>query len=206
MSLVKDAFESFAKTKQRKFGKARMQTVGASEAGQCMRKIGYIKHDNPKDTNRSDGYVDTWGAARRGNTIEDNYFVPAMRKKFGSKLMFTGKAQRTFKYGLLSATPDGILVDQPRDALASLMVPDIGPSGQVAVECKTIDPRMRLVEPKVEHFIQAQVQMGVMREATTDLRPDYAVIVYINASFLDDVVEFVVKYRSQGFPGGTDTS
>jgi len=199
MSLVKKAFADFAGTKQRKFGRARMKTVGASEVGRCIRQIGYIKHDNPSDSNRTANHEDTWGAARRGNTFEDGFFVPAMRKAYGPKLLLTGKAQQTFTYGLLSATPDGILVDQPSDVLADLMVPDIGPSGQVLVECKSIDPRVSLQSPKVEHFIQVQVQMGVLREATTTYRPEFAVIVYTNASFFDDVVEFVVRYDPKVF-------
>ena len=40
------------------------------------------------------------------------------------------------------------------------MVPDIGPSRCVAIECKTIDPRINLSEPKTEHTFQAIVQLG----------------------------------------------
>lgn len=194
MSLVKEAFESYAKSTQKVFGKSRMSTVGASEVGQCMRKIGYLKHDNPKNSNRTVDYVDGWGAARRGNTFEDHFFVPALKQHYGKNLLFAGKEQMTWKFEQLSATPDGILINQKRDALASLMVPDIGASGCLVIDCKTIDPRIKLQEPKIEHFMQMQTQLGCVRD-TSKYQPDYGLLIYTNASFYDDIIEFVVKFE-----------
>jgi len=51
---------------------------------------------------------------------------------------------------------------------------------------------------KLEHVYQAQVQLGMVR-AKTKYKPEYAVIAYTNASFFDDVVEFVVRYDSEIF-------
>jgi CRISPR/Cas system-associated exonuclease Cas4 (RecB family) len=197
MSVVKKAFNVYAAKKRRVFSKSRMKTIGASEIGQCIRKIGYLKHDMAEDSNRNPT-PDRWGAARRGNTFEDHFFVPALRMEYGENIIYLGKEQKTWKYDLLSATPDGLLINQPRDSLADLMVPDIGPSGEVVIDCKTIDPRINLSEPKLEHVFQLQVQLGCMRRASTH-KPDYGVLIYTNASFFDDVVEFVVKYDDKVF-------
>jgi hypothetical protein len=93
----------------------------------------------------------------------------------------------------LSATPDGLLIEQPADALAGLGVADIGSDASVVIECKTIDPRARLDGPRPEHVFQAQVQIGLIGELTKH-RPEWAVISYANASFLGDIVEFPVRF------------
>ena len=194
MSLVKEAFERHARTVRKGFGRDREKTVGASEIGQCARKIWYLKHDGE----RNPGFIDGWGAARRGNVFESRFFVPAMRKRYGDKLLYAGGKQKRFVDKQLSATPDGLLIDQPRDLLAGLMVPDIGPSKCVAFDCKTVDPRINLSEPKMPHVFQVMVQLGMFRKHTK-YKPDYGVIVYTNASFYDDVVEFVVKFDPEVF-------
>jgi CRISPR/Cas system-associated exonuclease Cas4 (RecB family) len=195
MSIVREAFDKHARSTKRKFKVPREKTVGASEIGQCIRKTWYRKHAQPYDA----GHVDGWGAARRGNVFEDKFFVPAMRKHYGDKLLFTGAQQKRLVHGnMLSATPDGLLVDQPRTLLAGLMVPDIGPSRCVALDCKTIDPRINLSEPKPEHVFQVQVQLGLFR-LLTKYKPDFGVLSYTNASFFDDNVEFVVRFNSEVF-------
>ena len=61
------------------------------------------------------------------------------------------------------------------------------------VECKTADPRTRLEQAKPEHVYQAQVQLGLLRELTPH-RPNFALISYTDASFWDNVLEFVVAF------------
>ena len=78
--------------------------------------------------------------------------------------------------------------------LASVGIADIGGDGSIVVECKTIDPRVKLDAPKPEHAFQAQAQIGLFRELTPH-RPEVALISYANASFLDDVIEFVVRFE-----------
>ena len=124
--------------------------------------------------------------------MEQAFWVPALRARFGDHLKFAGDEQRQLKIGFISATPDALLVDAPADILAPLGAPDID-SDCLLLECKSLDPRVRLDEPKAEHTYQAVVQLGVMRE-TTEFKPRYAVITYINASFWDDVTEFVVAF------------
>jgi hypothetical protein len=168
--------------------KDRAFTLGASDIGQCGRKVFFAKHNGERDP----GYVDTWGATLRGQIIEQAYWVPALRARFGTDLKFVGDRQRQFKRGFISATPDALLTNAPRDILAPLGVPDIG-SDCLLLECKSVDPRVKLDSPKPEHKYQAIVQLGVVRE-TTEFQPYYGVLAYIDASFLDTVTEFVVAF------------
>jgi hypothetical protein len=108
-------------------------------------------------------------------------------------LKYAGSEQRTLVSGFLSATPDGLLVDQPADVLAALGVPHIGGHRSLVIECKTSDPRTKLDAPKPEHVFQVITQLGLFRELT-DHHPEYALIAYTDASFSDDVVEFAVKF------------
>ena len=194
VSVIREAFNTHARYVPRRFKRSREKSVGASEIGQCARKIWYKKHDADYDAD----FIDGWGAAKRGKTFESRFFVPALRKHYGNKLLWAGSSQQRFTDKKLSATPDGLLIDQPRDALAELMVPDLGPSRCFAIECKTIDPRINLSEPKTENVFQTHVQLGMIRKFTK-YKPDYAVIIYTNASFFDDNVEFVVRYDAEVF-------
>jgi hypothetical protein len=166
----------------------RAYTVGASDIGQCARKAFFAKHDGPRDP----GYVDTWGATLRGSIIEQAYWVPALRARFGADLKLIGDQQRQFKRGFISATPDALLTNAPRDILAPLGVPDIG-ADCLLLECKSVDPRVKLDSPKPEHRYQAIVQLGVVRE-TTEFQPRFCVLAYIDASFWDTITEFVVAF------------
>jgi hypothetical protein len=110
----------------------RAYTVGASDIGQCARKAFFVRHDGARDP----GYVDTWGAVLRGQIIEQAYWVPALRARFGANLKFVGDRQRQFKRGFISATPDALLTNAPRDILAPLGVSDISsiaPSQSTAI-------------------------------------------------------------------------
>jgi CRISPR/Cas system-associated exonuclease Cas4 (RecB family) len=189
--IVQPALQAHAEAQIKNFFKTRRHTqahyVGASEIGLCLRRIKFAK------LIPGGGGTDSWGASQRGKTFEDHFWVPAMRKRYGKNLLYSGKSQKSLVYGQLRATPDGLLVRQPRDALKDLHVDDIGPSCEIVLDCKTIDPRINLSTPKVEHEFQSQIQMALLR-LTTKHRPDYAVISYVNASFYDDVVEFAIKY------------
>ena len=130
--------------------------------------------------------------------FEDYLWVPALLARYGDKLKFAGENKQTFIDEFLSATPDGLLVDQSRNALADFDIDDIGGDGSIVVECKTIDPRIQLTDAKTEHVYQVHVQMGLIRELTPH-RPEYAIISYTNASFLDDTVEFAVRFDPEIF-------
>ena len=193
--MIAEVLAAYAKATARQFTD-RENTVGASEVGQCARRVFYGKNsgDPVYGASSDEDYADPWGAALRGRLFEDYFWVPALRARFGAKLLCAGDQQQTFVSGFLSATPDGLLIDQSHDALASLGIAGIGGDGSIVVECKTIDPRIKLDGPKPEHAFQAQVQIGLFRELTPH-RPEVALISYVNASFPDEIIEFVVRFE-----------
>jgi hypothetical protein len=115
-------------------------------------------------------------------------------------LLYAGEEQETLRKGRLSATPDGLAIGLDRDALAELGVEDII-TGDLLIEFKSFDPRANPTEPKPIHAGQVQVQFGLVHELT-DYRPEYAIIVYMNASFLSDIRVFVIKREPEDFRGG----
>jgi CRISPR/Cas system-associated exonuclease Cas4 (RecB family) len=192
--IVQPALQAHAAQQIKNFLKSRRHTqshyVGASEIGLCLRRTKFTKVSKQIII---DGSAEGWGASQRGKTFEDHFWVPAMRKRYGKNLLYSGKQQHSLVRGDLRATPDGLLINQKRNALQDLHVDDIGPSGEIVLDCKTIDPRINLSTPKPEHEFQSQIQLALLR-LTTKHRPDYAVISYVNASFYDDVVEFAIRY------------
>jgi len=191
MGLIAETLNAYAKTQTITFKHDRKQTVGASEVGQCARKIYWLKNeDDPEHAvPRDPEYRDTWGARMRGTVYETCFWEPAMRARFGKQLLFAGKDQRTFHKGFLTATPDGMLVNLTDDQQREIGVE----TRCVLVECKTADPRTNLNEAKAENVYQAQVQMGLVRE-TTEHKPTHAIISYTDASFWSDVKEFIVAF------------
>lgn len=192
--MIAAALNAYATATQRQFVQDRSQTVGASEVGKCARQVFFAKNEGDEvyGRGRNADHIDGWGARVRGTVFEDAWWYPAMRETYGDRLLYAGPDQRTLVDGFLSATPDGVVVDVPADALAHLGIDDIE-GDCIAVECKSIDPRSRLDEAKPEHVFQAQAQMGLLR-ALTNHRPSYAVISYTDASFWDLVREFVVRF------------
>lgn len=186
--MIREALEAYAKTLDKIWQHDRTKTVGASEIGQCARKINWLKTGKEADEDNSDQY----GGMLRGTMMENYFWVPAMRKKFGKNLLMAGSDQKTLVVGKLSATPDGLVINQKLDALKEYGIKDLK-GDCFAVECKSIDPRVSLTEEKSEHFHQVQVQMGLIREKTK-YKPNYAIISYIDASFWHEVAEFVVEF------------
>ena len=92
----------------------------------------------------------------------------------------------------MSATSDGLLVGVSPDALSHHGIDDIG-ANSLVVECKSIDPRAGLKDAKAEHQFQVHCQMGLIRHCT-EYRPNFALISYTDASFLDDVTEFAIPF------------
>ena len=190
-TIVAEALDAYAKQSAIAFPEDRMSTVGASEIGQCARRTFWIKNEEDPlfKVTRDPDHVETWGARMRGSLIEEMLWVPAMRKRFGKRLKFAGKAQGTFVHNYLSATPDALVIDlTPAEKAA------IGTDADCAVfECKTLDPRATLHEAKALNVYQTHVQMGILRNAT-EYRPTHAVISYIDASFWNEVKEFTVEF------------
>ena len=178
--MIAEALADYANATARLFDE-REQTVGASEVGQCARKVYWLKNsDDPMLTARRATKALSMAGARRlrGRIYEDHFWVPAMRARFGDALKFAGAEQRTFASGFLSATPDGLAVTAAECFL---------------LECKTIDPRTKLSGPKPEHHFQVQSQLGLVRE-TTKYKPTHAIVSYTDTSFWNEVVEFKIVF------------
>lgn len=190
--LLKDALDTYARSLKKEWSHDRTKTVGASEIGQCHRRVAFSKQNATKDSP-----IEDYGALMRGNVVENEFWVPAMRKKYGDNIIFAGNDQHTFVGDFLSATPDGLLINQPRDILKEFGINDMG-SDCLVVECKSVDPRVELSKEKTVHKHQTIVQMGLIREHT-DFEPNYALITYVDASFWDEISEFVVAYDDHAF-------
>lgn len=196
MSIIRSALDAFANSASSKFGD-RSNTVGASDVGQCARKTYWLKNegDPQHGAPRDPDYVDSWGAKMRGTVFEDQFWEPALRAKFGDRLLFAGKEQKTFVSGFLSATPDGLLTGLAPDEVA----PGSGP--EVMVECKTADPRTNLTEAKAENVYQTHIQMGLVRELTP-YKPTHSILSYTDASFWSEGKEFVIPFDQKVFDAG----
>jgi hypothetical protein len=119
--MIAEALAEYAKTTARNF-LGRENSVGASEVGQCARKIFFAKNAGDSDygARSDDDYADHRSAALRGRLFEDHFWVPGLSARFGAKLLYADDQQETFVSGFLSATPDGLLIDQSHNVLASL--------------------------------------------------------------------------------------
>jgi hypothetical protein len=182
-------FAAYSDSNEKEWKYDRNASVGASEAFDCLRKTYFKKFQYDPD----DGHEQDWGAAKRGDIIENHFAVPATKAIMpeGTELLYAGDEQETLRKGRLSATPDGLATGLAFDALQQLGIEDIE-SEDVVIEYKSFDPRAQIKEEKAIHAGQVQVQMGLIHELT-DYRPEYAVIIYFNASWLSDIRPFVVK-------------
>ena len=188
-----DIFNDHVKSNQKEWAHDRSSTLGASEAFACIRK-GWFEKFGEKNGFLQNEEEQQWGAMERGNVIENHYVVPAIRDNLpeGAKLVFAGENQKTFVDGFNSATPDGLIKGLTSDALVKYGIVNIE-ADCIVLEIKSVDPRVNLQEEKAIHHGQAQVQMGLIRELTK-YKPVYAVILYIDASFLDNITVFVVRF------------
>jgi len=187
--MIKEALDAFANSYSPPT-QDRPRTVGASEIGQCERKIFWRKRGGTQDR----GYRNAYGAHLRGTMIERYFWYPALKAKYGEDLLFAGEMQASFSSNFLSATPDGLVVNLPKSALAEYGV--LTDENCAVVECKTIDPRTNLIAAKEEHTFQTQCQIGLIRE-TTPYKPNYAIISYTDASHWDEVAEYAVKFSEE---------
>lgn len=197
-----EAYDTFVKSRQKNWAHDRTKSMGASEAFGCLRKAWFAKH---RPEARDPDYKDSWGAMVRGDIIEEHFAEPAVRwflenYYYDARLIWGGNNQQTHKApdAPLTSTSDGLVVDADDDALALYGIPSLGGTGCFHFEIKSIDPRVNLKEEKAIHHGQTQVQMGNTRE-TTKYQPNYAIIVYIDASFFDDIEVYVVAYDDKQY-------
>lgn len=196
-------FNDHVALNQKEWAHDRSSTMGASEAFGCIRKAFFDKFGEELGYEPDPKYVESWGAMKRGDLIEDHWVVPVVEEQLvnqipSAKLFLAGaNDQMTYVSGYNSATPDGLITDLPRDALSNYGVPDIK-TNCILMEIKSIDPRVNLSEAKDIHEGQVQIQMGLMREMTTH-RPFFAVVIYVDASFFDNLKVFVVEFDEGTF-------
>lgn len=199
-------FNNFIESTKKQWGHDRKKTLGGSEVFGCIRKAWYSRHDTPKDPD----YVESWGATKRGDLIENYHVVPAMdhaAENEGFKIDYTGTDQQTLFAAdgtPMSVTPDGLIHGIPRNFLVKYGIDDIK-SDCVMFEIKSIDPRVDLSEEKAIHHGQTQIQMGLVRE-NTNFKPNYAVILYVNASFFDDMKVYVVEWDAEKYAAAKERS
>jgi hypothetical protein len=189
MSIVKNAINVYVENNKKNLGPHdRTTTVGGSEIGLCERKTWFGKAEQTElgsTFQRNPDYVDSWGARLRGDIVENHLLVPAIIAQYGKQAKFLGKEQKTFIDGCISATPDCLIIPS-------------GGRAQFLIEFKSIDPRVKLDEPKPEHVYQVQVQMGIMHAKSEYQKkryvPMFAILAYVNASFMDEITEFQIDY------------
>ena len=194
-------FDAYYAAHQKVWRHDRSKSVGASEAFGCMRKSWFSKNNADKDPDASE----SWGALKRGDLIEEFWVEPAMRWYLethfpNTRLTMGGKRQRTLideSVGL-SATPDGLVINADDDALAAYGIESLGGTGCFNFEIKSVDPRVNLREEKAIHRGQTIVQMGLTRQLTR-YKPNYAVILYADASFLDDINVFIIPFDQRTY-------
>lgn len=196
----KKVFDDYMANNQKVWVHDRSTTVGASEAFNCMRQLLLEKRGSEFDVEPDEDYDERWGAIERGNLIENYFVVPAMQ--FLPKPLraaFVGVEQFTHVLRRNSATPDGLLVDVPTDRPIvvrygedEFLIPQV-PTGCIGLEIKSIDPRAHLDEERTKHMFQSQIGMGIIREVT-EWRPEYWIILYVDAAWLDNIRPFVITY------------
>src|SRR5262245_60416303 len=94
--MISEILAAYATATRREFAD-REQTVGASEIGQCIRRVYFAKMagDASYGVERDSDHVDTWGAMWRGTAYETTLWYPALKTRFGDKLLYAGPEQRT---------------------------------------------------------------------------------------------------------------
>lgn len=191
------AFGEAVAAEQRVWEHDRSKTVGASENFGCLKQVYFAKREPDQAEKPEEDDELSWGHTERGNLVENWYAVPKLQNMFGAdKCFYMGEDQKTFISGLLSATPDGLVVDQPREALSELEggPEDLGgDSAEIAIEIKSFNPQMNITAPKARHVGQNIIQMGILQEKT-NYKPQWGIILYINPVDLQDIRPFVVKF------------
>lgn len=189
------AFRNDIRGRQRTWSHDRSQSLGASETFACIRR-GWFEKFMPEAKVQS-----PLGMAERGNIIEKHFVVPTLQRIFGAeKCLYMGDDQESFVFGRASATPDGLLIEQPLDLLVEHGVPSLE-TPELVLEVKSFDPRTNIHEEKTIHHGQAQMQLG-MYHALTDYRPEWATVLYVNANDLEDVRPFPLRRNPKVFEAG----
>lgn len=183
------------------FDHDRSLTIGASEIEKCARATAYKKAKTQYD----DGFIESLGYAHRGNILEDAWFAPlatAWFKDMGAKLLHAGQKDQisiVAEEAHASATPDGVAIKVPSDALYDLKGGREFKGGDLLNEFKSIDPNVNTTRlPRAWHVGQVNYGLGLVR-AATDFRPKHALLWYGNCSDLTKIERFVIPFHKGKF-------
>lgn len=197
---IKARITALVSQNQRVFKHDRTQSVGASETFACPRRVWYAKFQPDEAAGTKN-----WGILERGNIIENYFAVPKLKELFGeANCLYMGDEQDTIVVGRASATPDGLVINQPRDVFKDDGLDDIE-SDCFTTEVKSFDPRMNLREEKAIHRGQTIMQMGHIRDTTVH-KPMHACLMYINANDLTDIRLFFVRFDKDVYEQGLKRS
>lgn len=197
----KEAFGRFIASHEKEWAHDRKLTLGASEAFNCMRQLVATKRGDEFGVEPDPDYEETWGATHRGNMVENFFVAPALQQQLpaiGLTLEFAGDEQQTLVDGRNSVTPDGLIFDVPVGPVVikagdrQILLPNVT-TGVIGLEIKSIDPRATLDEERSKHYGQVQIGMGIVNTCT-EHEVHYWVILYIDASFMDNITPFVIEY------------
>jgi len=156
------------------FSVDRSKYMNASEADSCIRKQWYSKHSS------DEGVPQSWGYARRGRAVE-RYVVEALRA-VNFPLHYAGDEQHSFADDetRISATPDGLIVFDDES---------------YGLEIKSIDPRTnRKNLPRPAHVTQLKIAMALMAKKGGHDNITKGLLVYVDASNFDDIVQVEVEF------------
>ena len=208
-----DLFDEHIASNQKTWKQDRRLTVGASECFGCIRKTFFTKRGDDLGYAKDSDWFENWGAMERGNIIENSYIVPAFEeglKRRGLKLIMAGDGQDTIIDGIHSATLDGLALPEDGGFLPTDFLEYYGISAEefvdqdsIVVEMKSFDPRLTLTHEKPVHRGQTQMQMGLIRD-TTEYKPNYAALIYVNASWLDDIRVFIIPFDESAYRIGRE--
>lgn len=204
-----DIFDAFVATLTKTWSHDRSSTLGGSEVYGCLRQGFFEKRHAELGFEPDEDFEQDWGAMERGNLYEKHYIAPAISRFLPQcinaedvKVLYTDvDGQETLVSGRNSATPDGLITGLPKGCRVRVLAPkhDIDiviediVSDCICLEFKTIDPRATLMEERQKHHNQTQVQIGLFHE-TTEHKPYYSIVLYVDASFISKVIPFVVEY------------
>ena len=103
----KTALDFYSKNQTKEWGgHNRLDTVGASEVGQCMRKIAFNKLEKKIDPL----YEESRGAMDRGNVMEMSWWEPAVAaycEKLGLEFLFSGDPPGNLKLSAILVVTKG---------------------------------------------------------------------------------------------------
>lgn len=154
----------------------RTKYVSASEIDRCERMVKFGKVYPNEGTS-----IYGWGFAERGHAIEAWYAEKVMHIP-GYRFEYTGGAQRSFYDQCQSGTPDGVMFTDD--------------NGVWVLDYKSIDPRTNVSNlPKKEHMAQVIQNMDLV-EACLDIDVAGGLLLYINASDISEMHEYVVDRNS----------